>query len=748
MIKLALMLKIAVNLMDKFTIYLKVLFMARYIKIIFYVLTFSCLVVDVNSTMYAQIDENNQCNVDSVSIDLTSANGAITAKATEIDGCETILEITNTRNYWVNLSLSPIPISEVTILPVGGNLNLYHALKVLSPNGTVRYQVKFSTTGQIVIIKLDWTLVSGEMAKNLNLLQGLYDAITIHPSFGSIKFVQVLELVDLEENYSKIINALSPQTVPHLSAAADAMFSFPPNLSTFTDNMKQANENGEVTLVLQTLADLGFDTAKDIIKKHANDPDIPLSPLNVGYMLGIIETMWRNWDAVFSLWFEAPAGFVILSAESDTPVDLMLEIKLGDELNGTLGSKQSRFYSFAGLANEEVVINLDTNYGNLDPYLRLSNEVGEMIAENDDKDASTLNSEIAISLPYSGKYLLQVSSLINSGEYRLTLQGGQPSDTVVELPPNFPQEIFQTIEDYVSENSAMHYSRGNTFDSAWTIYSAQQATYLDNGYYTLRVNEAWCVVIMPPFTFTVTEYIDAMPELKQKYEENFLMIRRGLKWYALSETYEPIEDRMEDVFLTAGCTNYIPDEETEVLQSRFIPTPTSTFTPTITDTPSNTPTITFTPTASYTPTITLTPTATYTPTITLTPTSTYTPTTGPTPTYTLPPTAENSQIEVVEVIDLGNVETEALVIRNSGRNVNIKGWTVSDLDGNIYTFGDRNLFSNGEITLRTGKGDSTPAITYWNLTSAVWEEEDIVFLKDSAGIVQAVAHITTLQSTP
>jgi LysM repeat protein len=121
---------------------------------------------------------------------------------------------------------------------------------------------------------------------------------------------------------------------------------------------------------------------------------------------------------------------------------------------------------------------------------------------------------------------------------------------------------------------------------------------------------------------------------------------------------------------------------------------------------------------------------------TATPAATDTPTV--TATITLPPTAENAQLQIVEVIAPGDVTSEAVVLRNNGSSINLNNWTLSDSEGNVYTFGDRNMFSNGEITLYTGSGTNTAVVTYWGLDQAVWGEPgEVVTLADADGVVQA-----------
>ncbi len=129
--------------------------------------------------------------------------------------------------------------------------------------------------------------------------------------------------------------------------------------------------------------------------------------------------------------------------------------------------------------------------------------------------------------------------------------------------------------------------------------------------------------------------------------------------------------------------------------------------------------------------------------------ATETPANTPTPTVTatitLPPTAVDAQVQIVEVIAPGDVTREAVVLRNIGRNINLTGWTISDAEGNTYTFPERNLFSNGEITLFTGiGGDNTAVVTYWGRDQAVWGEPgEVVTLSDANGVVQASFRVPT-----
>ena len=107
------------------------------------------------------------------------------------------------------------------------------------------------------------------------------------------------------------------------------------------------------------------------------------------------------------------------------------------------------------------------------------------------------------------------------------------------------------------------------------------------------------------------------------------------------------------------------------------------------------------------------------------------------PTITLAPTASNAVIRIVEVLNVGDVTAEAVTIRNTGQITNIANWTLSDDDGNSYTFAEQRLFTNAQITLYSRVGTNSPVALYWGRDQAVFEAGDVITLRDSGGAVQA-----------
>lgn len=107
-------------------------------------------------------------------------------------------------------------------------------------------------------------------------------------------------------------------------------------------------------------------------------------------------------------------------------------------------------------------------------------------------------------------------------------------------------------------------------------------------------------------------------------------------------------------------------------------------------------------------------------------------TTLPTP---LPATGE-LQIEITEILAAGQIAQERVTINNLGdRLADMQGWTLSDVEGYIYTFPNFRLWVGGSVTVHTriGQDGNPPANLYWGKLEAVWSPGEMVTLKDAAG---------------
>jgi LysM repeat protein len=133
------------------------------------------------------------------------------------------------------------------------------------------------------------------------------------------------------------------------------------------------------------------------------------------------------------------------------------------------------------------------------------------------------------------------------------------------------------------------------------------------------------------------------------------------------------------------------------------------------------------------------------------PTPTREPTPTPTPEPSIPtpiPTPSplppgEVRVVVREVVGPGDITREAVCIENQGGSVPLRGWTLSDTDGNEYVIAEElTLYPNGGICIHTGVGEPTAIDLYWGLTRPVWgDKRDTVSLTDSEGEVQATYEI-------
>lgn len=84
-----------------------------------------------------------------------------------------------------------------------------------------------------------------------------------------------------------------------------------------------------------------------------------------------------------------------------------------------------------------------------------------------------------------------------------------------------------------------------------------------------------------------------------------------------------------------------------------------------------------------------------------------------------------------------NLRNEMLVLVNTGKHpVYLKGYTITDLDKNKYTFRHVVLWRKGDkVVLHTGIGKDTPKHVYWDrFYKDVWDNKgDVAFLRNHKG---------------
>ncbi|MDX1686566.1 MAG: lamin tail domain-containing protein [Candidatus Promineifilaceae bacterium] len=131
------------------------------------------------------------------------------------------------------------------------------------------------------------------------------------------------------------------------------------------------------------------------------------------------------------------------------------------------------------------------------------------------------------------------------------------------------------------------------------------------------------------------------------------------------------------------------------------------------------------------------------PTATPLPTASPTADEPPTPRPTEPLPEGTADVEITEVVGVGDLAAESVLITNAGtRPLSLLGWELEDEQGNVYTFVDITLYGSGDagspaIVVHTEAGQNTPSDLYWGQETAVWETGETATLRDAEGTVQA-----------
>ncbi|MEU9804124.1 lamin tail domain-containing protein [Streptomyces sp. NPDC051000] len=79
---------------------------------------------------------------------------------------------------------------------------------------------------------------------------------------------------------------------------------------------------------------------------------------------------------------------------------------------------------------------------------------------------------------------------------------------------------------------------------------------------------------------------------------------------------------------------------------------------------------------------------------------------------------------------------EWVEVKNTGRHaVNLRGFTLSDRDGNRYRFDHLRLDGRSSVKVHTGRGRDTDRDVYQDRRHQIWDERDTATLRDDRGRV-------------
>lgn len=111
------------------------------------------------------------------------------------------------------------------------------------------------------------------------------------------------------------------------------------------------------------------------------------------------------------------------------------------------------------------------------------------------------------------------------------------------------------------------------------------------------------------------------------------------------------------------------------------------------------------------------------------------------PTVTLPPTAVNAQVTISSVVSWGDVNNEAVELRNQGDAINLQGWTLSNVNGDTFRFPEVRMQPGSRLLVFSRQGPNTPAALYWGRETPAWDEGQTITLTDSSGQTQSTYRV-------
>jgi hypothetical protein len=230
-----------------------------------------------------------------VKIDRSFSNGVLDVSVA--GSCDAVLTIRNNKNYWTNFTVSSV--GNVTVDPIGGDQNLYAKFGLLPPSSflplppgkSVQYSVKFSKPGETVTVYATPTWDGGVAAGIMNMLQAILNVIPL----GGAPLLVV-------DDYQKIMTAF--EQMPHLKNAAAALFTSPPQLSTFLWELGAfVLSSAETSRCGQLLSDLVYNVGMELLKTALREPWKLLNSLI--FIFGNVRTAF----------FQYPAGSVEVIAQ-------------------------------------------------------------------------------------------------------------------------------------------------------------------------------------------------------------------------------------------------------------------------------------------------------------------------------------------------------------------------------------------------------------------------------------------------
>lgn len=89
----------------------------------------------------------------------------------------------------------------------------------------------------------------------------------------------------------------------------------------------------------------------------------------------------------------------------------------------------------------------------------------------------------------------------------------------------------------------------------------------------------------------------------------------------------------------------------------------------------------------------------------------------------------------------GDLEIESVRLLNTGGEVSMAGWVLTDDAGHKFVFPDFTFYSTGAVDVHTGQGTNTSIDLYWGLDEPVWTSGTVIYLRNASGEVVSTFRI-------
>jgi hypothetical protein len=92
-----------------------------------------------------------------------------------------------------------------------------------------------------------------------------------------------------------------------------------------------------------------------------------------------------------------------------------------------------------------------------------------------------------------------------------------------------------------------------------------------------------------------------------------------------------------------------------------------------------------------------------------------------------------------------SLNAEYVTLKNtSSTSRSLRGWTLRDAQGHVYTFGTFTLGAGRSVVIHTGKGSNTSTNRYWGSGNYIWNNTgDTAYLRGPAGTLLDSCRWTT-----